>query len=96
MNLLSHEDVKRLNEFLSKELRTSLQYECHDYNEIMPTYHLVIKDAYLDHTFLSPVAYSKQFEECVRKWCKETVNVTDLGYVNSVQKIMVFNEEGLL
>ena len=40
--------------------------------------------------------YSKQFEECVRKWCKETVNVTDLGYINSVQKIMVFNEEALL
>ena len=93
MKLLTHSDVKELNQFLLEEVKTKLQYVCNDYEEIMPTYHLVVKDDCIDHSYHSLVPYTKAFEEQVRKWCKDNVNVIDLGYLNSIQKIMVYNED---
>lgn len=93
MRLLTHNDVKELNHFLSEVLGTSLHYVCDNYDEIMPTYRLIVKDKYVNHTYHPPVPYTKEFEKQVRQWCEENVHVTDLGYIDSVQRIMVYNEE---
>ena len=93
MKLLTHSDVKELNQFLSEVMETRFQYVCNNHEEIMATYNLVIKDKYIDYSGHCLVPYTKAFEEQVRKWCKDNANVIDLGYLNSIQKIMVYNED---
>lgn len=90
-NRLRPNMIDTLNIILA-ESGSCLRYKIKSKTCNIVNYQLIVEDKFIDNTYSSAINYSKNFERQVRNFFREFFDIESLGYENSVQMLVAYED----